>query len=91
MGGMVNTLLRNEDRVRIGCLAQIINVIAALVTNKEGVLRQTIYYPYSWGIKYAKGGRAGPAGPFRDLLGRAQVQRRVSEPACEQTRGDSVS
>ena len=55
VGGMVNTLLRQAERVRIGCLAQIINVIAALVTNKEGVLRQTIYYPYSWGIKYAKG------------------------------------
>ena len=55
VGGMVNTLLRHADRVKIGCLAQIINVIAALVTNKESVLRQTIYYPYAWGIKYAKG------------------------------------
>jgi len=55
VGGMVNTLLRQADRVKIGCLAQIINVIAALVTNKESVLRQTIYYPYAWGIKYAKG------------------------------------
>lgn len=55
VGGIVNTLLRQAERVRIGCLAQIINVIAALVTNKEGVLRQTIYYPYAWGIKYAKG------------------------------------
>ncbi len=54
-GGMVNTLLRQAKRVRIGCLAQIINVIAALVTNRESVLRQTIYYPYAWGIQYAKG------------------------------------
>ncbi len=55
VGGMVNTLLRQAKRVRIGCLAQIINVIAALMTDKESVLRQTIYYPYAWGIKYAKG------------------------------------
>lgn len=55
VGGMVNTLIRQAERVRIGCLAQIINVIAALVTNKESVLRQTIYYPYAWGIRYAKG------------------------------------
>lgn len=55
VGGMVNTLLRQAERVKIGCLAQIINVIAALVTNKTGVLRQTIYYPYAWGIQYAKG------------------------------------
>ncbi len=55
VGGLVNTLLRQSERVRIGCLAQIINVIAALVTSEDAVLRQTIYYPYSWGIKYAKG------------------------------------
>ncbi len=55
VGGMVNSLLRQAERVKIGCLAQIINVIAALFTNKDSVMRQTIYYPYAWGIKYAKG------------------------------------
>ena len=55
VGGMVNTLLRQAERVKIGCLAQIINVIAALFTSKDSVMRQTIYYPYAWGIRYAKG------------------------------------
>jgi alpha-N-arabinofuranosidase len=55
VGGFLNTLLRHSDRVRVGCLAQIINVIAPLVTNDEGVLRQTIYYPYAWALKYAHG------------------------------------
>jgi len=55
VGGFVNTLLRNSDRVRVGCLAQLVNVIAPLVTNETGVLRQSIYYPYAWGIKYARG------------------------------------
>ena len=55
VGGMVNTLLRQAERVRIGCLAQIINVIAALVTSGDGVLRQSIYYPYAWGVKYGRG------------------------------------
>lgn len=54
-GGFVNTLLRNSDRVRVGCLAQLINVIAPLVTNETGVLRQSTYYPYAWGIRYARG------------------------------------
>jgi alpha-L-arabinofuranosidase len=54
-GGFINTLLRNSDRVRVGCLAQIVNVIAPLVTNETGVLRQTIYYPYAWALKYARG------------------------------------
>ena len=55
VGGFVNTLLRNSDRVRVGCLAQLVNVIAPLVTNETGVLRQSIYYPYAWALRYARG------------------------------------
>ena len=55
VGGFVNTLLRQAERVRVGCLAQIVNVIAPLVTNETSVLRQTIYYPYAWALKYARG------------------------------------
>jgi alpha-N-arabinofuranosidase len=32
-----------------------VNVIAPLVTNETGVLRQSTYYPYAWGIRYARG------------------------------------
>ena len=55
VGGMVNTLLRNADRVKIACLAQLVNVIAPIVTNENGLYRQTIYYPYSWGLQFGKG------------------------------------
>ena len=55
VGGFINSLLRNSDRVRVACLAQLINVIAPLVTNSDHVLRQTIYYPYAWALKYARG------------------------------------
>jgi alpha-N-arabinofuranosidase len=55
VGGFVNALLRHADRVRVGCLAQILNVIAPLVTNETSVLRQTIYYPYAWALKHARG------------------------------------
>jgi alpha-N-arabinofuranosidase len=55
VGGFVNTLLRNSDRVRVACLAQLVNVIAPLVTNSTGVLRQSIYYPYAWALRYARG------------------------------------
>ena len=55
VGGFVNTLLRQAERVRVGCLAQIVNVIAPLVTNPTSVLRQSIYYPYAWSLKYARG------------------------------------
>jgi alpha-L-arabinofuranosidase len=55
VGGFVNTLLRESDRVRVACLAQILNVIAPLVTNETSVLRQSIYYPYAWALQYARG------------------------------------
>jgi len=42
VGGFLNTLLRQSGRARGGCLAQIVNVIAPLVTNETSVLRQSI-------------------------------------------------
>jgi len=55
VGGLVNSLLRHADRVKIACLAQLVNVIAPIMTNKDGLFLQTIYYPYSWGLEYAQG------------------------------------
>jgi alpha-L-arabinofuranosidase len=55
VGGLVNSLLRHSDRVKVACLAQLVNVIAPLMTNETGVLRQTIYYPYLWGLHHARG------------------------------------
>jgi alpha-N-arabinofuranosidase len=54
-GGFLNSLLRQSERVRVGCIAQIVNVIAPLMTNATSVLRQTIYYPYAWALKHARG------------------------------------
>jgi len=55
VGGIVNTLLRHADRIKIACLAQLVNVIAPITTNQDGLYLQTIYYPYSWGLQYAHG------------------------------------
>jgi alpha-L-arabinofuranosidase len=55
VGGLINALIRNSDRVRVGCLAQLVNVIAPLTTNPTSLLRQTIFYPYSWALQYAHG------------------------------------
>lgn len=55
VGGLVNSLLRNANRVKVACLAQLINVIAPISTNANGLLRQTIYYPYNWALQYARG------------------------------------
>lgn len=55
VGGLVNSLVRHADRVKIACLAQLINVIAPIMTSASGLLRQTIYYPYNWALQYARG------------------------------------
>jgi alpha-N-arabinofuranosidase len=55
VGGLLNTLTRHADRVKVGCLAQLVNVIAPLMTNSDHVIRQTIYYPYAWALKHARG------------------------------------
>jgi alpha-N-arabinofuranosidase len=55
VGGILNTLLRNSDRVKLACLAQLVNVIAPIMTNANGLFEQTIYHPYNWALQYAKG------------------------------------
>jgi alpha-N-arabinofuranosidase len=55
VGGFLNSLMRNADRVKIACLAQLVNVIAPIVTNAKGLLKQSIYYPYSWALQFAHG------------------------------------
>ncbi len=55
VGGIINTLLRNADRVKLACLAQLVNVIAPIMTNANGLFRQTIYYPYQWALQMARG------------------------------------
>jgi alpha-N-arabinofuranosidase len=55
VGGLVISLLRNADRVKVACLAQLVNVIAPIMTNAGGLFRQTIFYPYSWALQYARG------------------------------------
>ena len=55
VGGLLNSLVRNSDRVKLACLAQLVNVIAPIMTNADGLFRQTIYYPYSWALQFARG------------------------------------
>ena len=55
VGGLINSLIRNADRVKLACLAQLVNVIAPLMTDANGLFRQTIYYPYSWALQFATG------------------------------------
>ena len=55
VGCMLMTLLRNADRVKIACLAQLVNVIAPIMTNGEKAWAQTIFYPYLHASRYGRG------------------------------------
>ncbi|MDO5126058.1 MAG: alpha-N-arabinofuranosidase, partial [Ruminococcus sp.] len=47
VGCLLITLLKNADRVKIACLAQLVNVIAPIMTENGGpVWAQTIFYPF---------------------------------------------
>lgn len=47
VGSLLMTLLRNADRVKIACLAQLVNVIAPIMTDNDGgVWKQSIFYPF---------------------------------------------
>jgi alpha-N-arabinofuranosidase len=74
VGGLANSLIRHSDRVKVACLAQLVNVIAPISTNEDGILRHSIYYPYAWALKYARGRALSvePEGPGYEVaaLGR---------------------
>lgn len=45
IAGFLNAFVRNADVVKMANMAQLVNVIAPILTSKEGMFRQTIYYP----------------------------------------------
>ena len=55
-GDLLITLLKNSDRVRAASLAQLVNVIAPIMTEPGGdAWRQTTFYPFSLTARLAKG------------------------------------
>lgn len=55
VGSMLITILRHADRVKMACLAQLVNVIAPIMTSDTGVWRQTTFYPYLHAATYGHG------------------------------------
>ena len=56
VGCLLITLLKHADRVKMACLAQLVNVIAPIMTETGGrCWAQTIYYPFMHASGYARG------------------------------------
>lgn len=53
---LINSFIRKSDIVKIACLAQLVNVIAPIMTEKNGAAwRQTIFYPFMLASRYGRG------------------------------------
>lgn len=75
MGGMLNTLINNSDVVKIACLAQLVNVVAPIITDKtDGILKQAIYIPFSLASKYASNGTS-----MRQIISSPTFESRYGE------------
>ena len=55
VGSLLITLLKNSDRVKMACLAQLVNVIAPIMTTDDGVWYQSIFYPFMQVSNLGKG------------------------------------
>src|ERR1700760_725836 len=56
VGCILNTFIRRSDVVKIACIAQLVNVIAPIMTEPGGsAWRQTTYYPYLFASVYGRG------------------------------------
>ncbi|MFD1938877.1 MULTISPECIES: alpha-N-arabinofuranosidase [Nonomuraea] len=56
LGGLLISLLRHSDRVTSACLAQLVNVIAPIMTEPGGrAWRQTTFHPFAQASRHAAG------------------------------------
>jgi alpha-L-arabinofuranosidase len=56
VGSLLISLLKHADRVKAACLAQLVNVIAPIMTEPGGpAWRQTIFYPFAIAARLARG------------------------------------
>ncbi|WP_028800963.1 alpha-N-arabinofuranosidase [Streptomyces sp. 142MFCol3.1] len=55
-GSLLIALLRHADRVTVACLAQLVNVIAPIMTEPDGpAWRQTTFFPFAQASKHGRG------------------------------------
>lgn len=55
-GSLLIALLRHADRVKVACLAQLVNVIAPILTEPGGpAWRQTTFFPFAQASRHGRG------------------------------------
>ncbi len=62
VGSLLITLMQHTDRVAVACQAQLVNIIAPILTEPGGAAwRQTIFHPFAVTARYARGRVLRPA------------------------------
>lgn len=93
VGLMLNTLLKHSDRVKIACMAQLVNVIAPIMTETGGgVWKQTIFYPFYYTSVYGRGIALNPIiiSPKYDSKDYSDVPYLDSSVVYNEERGELV-
>ena len=89
-GGACISLLNHADRVKAGCLAQLVNVIAPIMTETGGpAWRQTIFHPFAHFSNLGRGRVLRTQINSPDLRRRAtsiRAARRISTIRCRRCR-----
>jgi alpha-N-arabinofuranosidase len=91
VGSLLITLLRHADRVKIACLAQLVNVIAPIRTEPDGrAWRQTIFHPFALTAKYAGSTvlRTEVAGPEVETAKYGRIAALWSTATYEESTGE---
>ncbi len=62
VGCMLITFFKHADRLKMACMAQLVNALAPIMTESGGgVFRQTIFYPFMHASLYGRGTSLKPA------------------------------
>jgi alpha-L-arabinofuranosidase len=76
VGNLLMSLLRRADRVKIGCLAQLVNAIAPIKTELGGpAWRQASFHPFALTSRHARGIvlRVEPSSPVHETARYGEV------------------
>ena len=76
----LNVFLRKCDVLRMACIAQIVNVIAPLKTRRDGLLKESTYYPF---VMYAQNARGKSLKPAVTDAPRIMTKRFGDVPAID--------
>jgi alpha-N-arabinofuranosidase len=90
VGCLLITLLRHADRVRIGCLAQLVNVIPPMRTLDGGpAWRQPSFYPFMHASRFGRGKvlRVEPDSPTYEVEGEGAVDAVAATAVLDEAGG----